>query len=1502
VISKERARGSDRTFKILKKILQEEYKFRDSVKSCFNKMVDGPITYVTDPSVLKVVLHYFKTCLSERAGADFKTTHLNIFIHSLAKTSFVDLATLKASSRDHTKDISVSGENENMSRSEVYNVLIKENTDEAKKRPKVLEALIGIVKQYMSETGRHVRHFMQLIPWALRELEFKGYFDSDIFPKPQHGGEREIHVLEIKARLIQYGIELISKSFCSLFPSEVLTHPETKSRFVTDHYQETALKYPKYFVISKSADASKWCQRHHSSHFAAMLISITHKSLHNYIMRTLRLWSTKKINFPLPFVATLLKNEKTISGDQVFIRFRSDFYNASEVITKPLGNKMEIKSGMMQGILHYTSSLYHTMIHEVSRLIIIRTAQKLGTSITCTIVQGSDDSGMMLGVSGTISPKVLSRAYMLLKFKETFSQYLSVYWNECKSSIGTIDLIEFNSEWHLRHSIIKPTFRWISACMELSLTERFVDRYRMFYNVLSQCLEGGASTLECAVIQLCQCWLHYMMLGIYNTNLGEILSQFISDGTSPSLGFFPLDFDLSCAVSGFDFVLYTCYKSGVYTPESIIDESSQHFNFEGSDRIHMTRDLKSVKLRFGKMYLWQSLIDRLSLKSIEDALQIIEDDPLILFKKQYSWDDCMPMMVLKAFEPGVRESINNVSSLIRMMATSAFVLDRPCLTQYNDDGFPYQECLLKLLWEYSCHNHVNTLPVSSFFPLHAEYESFRSMILETTKSHIIYKQEFKKVSKVKLKVFTPNPTDHDIMGLCRKAWNLGGRVMLSSRQFNLIWQETKLQYEFLKDTLQETREFLGISTLELKILLENLTSKSRDITLMDTSGKQTNIENSLTRIYWPDVKVRSASEHGITECLRLRSFLFSLTTYWMTNSRLLDIAKRSIKSCSSLDKPYKDIPTKFRKLKTLYDWANNMNKIHLIDQIRSQKQSAIGFFSQTQKMKHGIPKGPGYWIGQVIGIPCHIEMIDDVVHNITLKYLSDAKTLGKSLSILLKEIKMSSGSSNVKSDLWLSKNGKIHSKYTEHSGSFPIKLEETIRADVITAMEDLPWSLQISNTTIRLVVTEVIDETSISYTILSESFSSRDWNPDLDINSPDLLLNFWNNNTPANMMEFEDSISSHIPDSYGDFKKFMKTINETPTLKGWDLSKFRSRALSQLTGKYKSISYEAESDMSLQVMEELDSFLDRIFTLTEKSIEKTLSWADDMTVIESIDHDIHIDITDETMNSIKSFAESIQEVNPGEDLPDEFLESWRQMPFSNRFFSNLEKLCMIQTGMTVESCLSSIKRDFKIRIDGTLGKVMSLLSSEFVYKGLSVVEESFDIISKSSRDLDTILSETEISNIDSHELQTTIDQLENVAKHLSGMAKTEVDVIISRKRRLLLLKASPTQVSDLEDLHYGEFMTRVLNHVFSNKLTKFHTYNVDIGLKLSLAKIELGEIVRSRLQNHIISLQEHTMMREYINRSIVSPYLIEILQECYGIKFNLKTALLTKLVEDIVIL
>jgi len=1500
VISKERGRGSDRNFKIIKKILQEEYKFRDSVKNIFTTMTTKIETYCTDPKLLRVFLHVFKSIMEDKIGKDYSEIIENDFYNQLSFTNFTQLATLKASARYHDKPIDVPI-NTDDDRKKLLRSLNDRNKEESSKRPKVLEALLRTTKLYVSETGRPVKHMMQLIPWSLLKLEGKGYFDSDIFPKPQHGGDREIHVLEIMARLVQYTVELISRVICKYFISETITHPETKQNFVKSHYKLTSSVFTKSFVVSKSADASKWCQRHHVSHFAAMMVGIAPKPLENFILRALSLWTAKKISFPLQLVATLLANKETFSTNETFVRFRSEFFSGSGVFSQQMSNKIEIQSGMMQGILHYTSSLYHTLIQEVMKVITVKIAsRKYGMNVVCTIVQGSDDSGMMLGVEGSVSKSKMTNVYSLLRLKEEVSNYLSVYWNVCKSSIGTIDLIEYNSEWHLRHQTIKPTFRWISACLEISVTERFIDRIRMFNQLITDCLEGGASTLECAVIQLNQCWMHYMLIGLNHSILADDVISMLLICKDPSLGFFPCDFDLSCGIAGVDCLIYNLASRCGYDIPEVSDENKLQYDFEGSDKNLIPHDLRSVKLKFGKMYLWKSLVERLDLGTLESAIQEIEDDPLILFGRHTSWDEELPNLIVKIFSPGVKESINNISSTLRLMAASAYLINKPCLSIFSGETLTKVSLYKALRDKCSSVRGFNTQKkLKRAFPLSDEYETFIKSVISVTQNSVTFTSKFTRSSKEKIIVFEIIKDRNSLLDLCKRKWSLGGKVALSSRQFIRVWEETKERFPFLRDSIKSTATELKMSIVEVKNFLESLESKSRSITLYDSAAKHGGIMSALTRIYWPDVKVRSDDEKLDLELTLLRSSLFSITTFWYTDVITAKLVSDTIKTTKSLRKPFKDIPYKYRKLKTIFDWMNGKSKIELIEQIQSHKQGIVGYFSQIQSGYGFNRVGYGLWVGQVIGIPVRIHMMNANVQRIEIKYLNDVNILGHALSNLINEFKCSFGKFEYSSNLWLSSIGKIITKKHDQGLYIPIWIKPDLRVDVINNMELNPWSIQVTGTTIRLVMTEAKSSSSMKYTILSESLSQRDWMPEIMNNKLDKSLREWNSGKSISINDLETNISDMIPDNLSSFPRFIASLHSKTTPSGWSLSKLRMRMMANLIDSKEAMSINnltngLEDEISLMTMEEVNKLMFGISSMPDEELfqKSNLSWADE--AIEEFgdiaDTSLLInDITPEIEKSLKNLAEDLADVYTHPDKEQQDDMRWMKMSQTNKFFSNLDKLSEIQTNLKFFDLYHTMKSDQNMTVKGILGKVISLMLMRHVVQGEDTNEYITDLASESSRQVNTILSETELESLDLNNLESTISQLEIAKAATQGTAGVELSRIIDKYKRLLLLKMSPTRTSDLEDIDYNVFMNKLLNFLFKENRSKFSKHEVDQNIKLSLIKLEMIEFREKQLNEGEISNHEFTLIREHLNKNSVSQYLVDSICECFRININLGT-------------
>jgi len=1110
VVSKERGRGSDRNFKIMKKIVAEEYRYRDKVISTFEKTLN-PAIHVSNPIVIKVFVHIFRDILKSYLGKDFETVIKNEIIKSIAYTSFDDLATLKVSSRTYNTTVVVPNINDEMTTGEVRKLYESANPNEKGKRPRVMEALSKLVVECEESMGRSVRHPVELLPYCIDSINKKGYWDSDIFPKAQHGGDREIHVLEVKMRIIQYFTECIAKTLCRLCPSDTLTHPYEKENFVKKHYT-TAQTYlgDKFFTIGKSADATKWCQRNDSSKFAAVILPLLPVEFKDFFLFVMWIWKKKRISFPIQFAANFQTNKKTVSND-TYNRMKKEFFNGNGIFTQQQSNKMTIKSGMMQGILHYTSSLTHAVIQEVMRKLQKDYLKRRNVESFITVVQGSDDSAEVLSLKGEPTKSKIRLANTMLHWKEQVSKHFSIYTSRAKSSVGTLDLVEYNSEWMIRSNVVKPTFRWVSACMETTVTERFIDRIRINYNVSSQVLEGGGKVLEVATIQICQAWMHYLLIGLHTSDLAHIASSELMENLDPALGYYPLDSDYCAGITGVEFQLYKMFKSTSFGKgmsfANIHDPNVYTIEDESPD-MSVSKSLRSVRIKFSNMKLWQNQMRQMNVPDLEQILQKVDENPFLIYVRHKSWNESKYSIYLKMFQPGVKESLSRHSATARIMSASAYILSRPCVSIYTQSG-PMVVSLLYAIAYFNVKRKSQVkLKPEEVFTHASEYGEVLSYIEDIEEKSTLIMAKFRTRTKQKIAVFERVLDDVPLIDLCKKKWFDLGKLPLSKRQFESFWQEAKMKYPFIKDSRLETKEILNMHDLELKNFLEGVTSKPRNIVLLDTSAKSASLFSSMTRIFWNGIKIVIPGKSDDEESsYSLRSKLFTILTSWLSD----DMKKRKIKSIiknSSL-LGGKLVPSRVKMLRVFYRWFNDVDKGSIIRYISEERLGSVGFFTKRQEGWGKNRKGYGEWRGKCLDCSVVIKMMGNECTRIELNKLTNLKVLGPMLLELTNSFSLVPQERIAFSEHWLSPSGKLLGGAGKNS-YIPVKVRPELVVDIIDQISKYNWNWEITESRIKLVAELNLDQ---KLTILSDNFSSRDWDSEFKINDDELLQN-WSSGTP----------------------------------------------------------------------------------------------------------------------------------------------------------------------------------------------------------------------------------------------------------------------------------------------------------------------------------------------------------------------------------------------------
>nr|WNA11489.1 RNA-dependent RNA polymerase [Valsa mali negative-strand RNA virus 1] len=1466
VVSKERNTGKDKTFKVLTKLIKTEQKFRDTLKGSIFTRNEEYKEFASNVPLLKFFSSAFSDLLVGKFGPDYKEKINRDFIHNASRANFSDLATLKVSSRDHSKEVTVPlGDN---TTEKIYNELKKDFPDEIIKRPFCMESMTLIIKRYQEDTGKEIVHVSQLAPWCLKKLIEKGYFDSDQFDKSQHGGEREIHVLEFMARIVQFFIEMISKTICSYFPSETTVNPDTKETFVKRHYAKSRELFGTNFTtVSKSADATTWCQNHHSSHFAAMFQAILPSNLADFTLTALSLWPRKRLSFPLKQASSLAANLKLKTDNKTYMRFKEEFEEGKGMFLSPRSNTIEVISGMFQGILHTTSSLYHTMIQEVMKQVIINACKgRLGLDkVLVTVCQGSDDSGAMISIPGKPSMKTMKLLKRLLLWKERVSPYLSVFCNEAKSSIGTHDLIEYNSEWHVRHMLIKPTFRWVSASQELSVTERFIDRFRIYNNMITECLSGGASTLECAVIQLFQATTHYALMGLL-TNKDEAVKQkyveLLLENPEPIHGFFPMDDDVSCGVPGVEFLLYRLYKRTSFGKLLKVlgdSETSMDYSPEDLPSWMKTKDMSSVRLKFSKMSVFYRVLERMNIEPLEDAVRAVEEDPSILFSRSNSWSDEQHNLVLKVFSRGVKESISNKSSLLRMASSSAYILTNKCFTsnlesQGKNDGVKHT---LLYLMEQHKGKIARSAPKTEqsaidLFPFHDEYDRIASDIDNLKTKGILIDQYTKRTSKVKISVIPKPVAEINVIDMCKRKWYNSGVLSLSQGQFNRKWQELTRKFKFLSSStgntgMLETARNLNLNAVQTKMFLESLSSRSRSIVLYDSSSRTGNLSYSLSRIYWPNKKLALPTSSYEDKIAELKCKLFSLLTFWHEKSYKTHLCKQLIQRCSTLDADYPRIPSHGIKLKIIRDVLQGKPNSDLIHRVETTKRGMLGSFVHQQKGKGANRKGYGIWQGSICGIGVRINMQDNICLKIVVNELYDSVALGLQINQFLNEasLKMPNYRSNVdkvpQTNCWLNEEGRIIIS-TEPRG-IPIYQEREMKVVGTEQVANMQWLVDVNNNNIRIRARNPYS--GELYTILSETVTNKDWTPGMHLDTDDQVFTKWSRGEALHVPTFEMEVSSGFPTNrynfmtklgdfnnnklinsfHWDFKAMQKVIRDTIIDRGY------SRGVGSLLDKDDDVAINTDvlnrfNFMMESIVDKFEIGLDEEIAdwAAETEMEATFEdnlWGLELDKIEEEEIGKAMRLFDGT--SSDKFFELVDRENMTKNF---------SMPSSTRFFSPLEHLNIVMTGNTLRSSILGEQN-----APGVLGILYTICTGKFrIGKSFELTQEALDV----EEELSSISSS--VSKPDAM-LSFSLDEIRIHIANLQNQLESASPALTRRLTRLLgmyqdreeeIMNRLEPDTHDLIMLNSGKILDDMLKWFSENGLLDIEIGHLEDTLKQNL--------------------------------------------------------------------
>nr|WAK75725.1 MAG: L protein [Phenuiviridae sp.] len=984
-----------------------------------------------DPTLDEVAFHEFsrsflaycvdlsKAKLQKMWGEKVEDMISNDILESLGGYSLEQLGTLKASS---TYDKSM------------YDYDPKRSYH----RKKVIE--------FTSEKATEHTHVHEIVKESLEAVEENGCLHIDLFKKAQHGGLREIYVLGPNERVIQLCIELIARAICRRFPSETMMTPANKFKLPQQHNKNARKNCGRNFTTtSTSDDASKWNQGHYVSKFAMMLCRFTDKLLHPFIMRACALFTNKVIKIDDQLLKLFAKYDEDIFSSEhvrkMHAAFRGGLVDADYVHVGPGKTYLRTSTGMLQGILHYTSSLLHTILQELMKEVIegrfkrhLPLLKKSTLRPYVTVMQSSDDSSIMISFpTDPDRPELTCQGYIVsweaFQMKKELGLLLGIYPSE-KCTTNTPWVTEFNSEFFFMSDLIRPLFRWVAAVNSLSEHETLAGRQEEMASNLSNILGGGGTTSLAANCQLSQMMLHYQVLG---SGVSQIFSRYVRVlEQDPSVGFFLLDHPFMAGLCGFKYNLFRAvkctklgdkYKKVLETQESV----SSHRKEAGlSSKTLVTTKAGSIVdstiVSMSTRRRWQKLVNGMNFP--DDWREQIKNNQEVLYEKARTPEELRLKLAAFMHSPGVVSSLGHSGAVVRVLASSAYCLSHPVVQDRTDWYCSLESKKTKTsLFALAC-DEAATEPADepitndqllALFPQKEDFEDLERVGDNFTRiaGSSVTRNRPRVTTRVTVTGVSVGST-FSLLDVARFVWFGTSRMHASPGHMMGLWSGFKERIPWLKDTPHETLDaspFVDAQSLHNFIAGDPV--KGRVVAMSGVPVKRTfGISNLYTMVaenFAPlfrltnsiDLEARGRSEDFID----LRHILALISQSFLNDASKVEQARQVLKSAGTIDVDSGAARTRRNCLAVIQDFAKHGDVERTKSLIFSHKLGCLGgysvrqFFISEEEVEEGQMSGyfgRGIWRGfyDTTGIEIHIDRKQkDPTSYITGVVVSDTRDL-----------------------------------------------------------------------------------------------------------------------------------------------------------------------------------------------------------------------------------------------------------------------------------------------------------------------------------------------------------------------------------------------------------------------------------------------------------------------------------------------------------------------------
>lgn len=182
-----------------------------------------------------------------------------------------------------------------------------------------------------------------------------------------------------------------------------------------------------------------------------------------------------------------------------------------------------LSGGFMQGILHFTSSVFHSAVQVHSKRFaksFFRESREV--QLIWDHQTSSDDSGVIATLVGDVRPKHIRYLELLCFAKWEIGRSVAITTSVEKSTPLTSKVYEFNSDFHSASTVLQPTIKYLFAQLQISGEDSLLGRQEQYASMRTSLLEGGGTVLLCAISNVCQGLLHYTSWKFRQSNVRRI--------------------------------------------------------------------------------------------------------------------------------------------------------------------------------------------------------------------------------------------------------------------------------------------------------------------------------------------------------------------------------------------------------------------------------------------------------------------------------------------------------------------------------------------------------------------------------------------------------------------------------------------------------------------------------------------------------------------------------------------------------------------------------------------------------------------------------------------------------------------------------------------------------------------------------------------------------------------------------------------------------------------